>query len=240
MAGVWARPRRAGGENERRVARASGARQTTHPPSTAPQPLKSVRLRLRGRLRTPAWLSAAEKLGLAISAARLGCAASAATPSGSMTGLQAPPGLARKRRERFRGSPSSPRRPDGLAGRLGMPQRSAPWRRRRRGDHRMRIERLQRFAAPLSCPALLARFEKADELLPSAASRFGLRLCALLARLAKARELLAIAANTFGSALSALIALLSRRAVGTPQRYWPCGRSMRPSMRHLEEFALFA
>ena len=73
----------------------------------------------------------------------------------------------------------------------------------------MRPSACSAFAAPLSCPALLARFEKADALLPSAARRFGLRLCALLARLAKASELFAITAKTFGSALSALIALLS-------------------------------
>ena len=74
--GLRERRRRRGSQGERRRAIGKTApAETARPPSTAP---RAVRQSLWD-CDTPAWLSAAEKLGLAISAAMFGCAASAAS-----------------------------------------------------------------------------------------------------------------------------------------------------------------
>ena len=77
LVGVWAALRRCrSGQSERQrgIAQAGARSDRLTPMYGPPRPL----LQSLCDCETPAWLSAAEKLGLAISAARFGCAASAA------------------------------------------------------------------------------------------------------------------------------------------------------------------
>lgn len=156
---------------------------------------------------TPDWLSAAEKLGLAISAAMLGCAASAAhafwfddnaasAAECLLTAANAD-GLAIIAAEAC-----GLARTACIAEALILPAAAAE------AASELAWKACNAFDALASC-AELAMLEKAEALRPIAESACGFSMCALLARLAKAAELALIAENTRGSALSAFIAMPS-------------------------------
>lgn len=155
----------------------------------------------------PDWLSAAEKLGLAINAAKFGCAASAAQAfwfddkAASAAGRLASASNARGFAiiaEKACGfaiicwAEAALRRPAVAAAAASDCASNA----------------CNALAAPASCAAL-ADLPKADALFPIAAISLELSICALLARLPKASALLLSDEKTRGSAASARIAALS-------------------------------